>query len=1714
MDMDMATSSQGAKVHDSLTICVSPVLQVLEEASLDNIPLQEQEVDRYRKAGRYCACLREGAHSTQSQMDHNLLISELQALSVETKRRHPDVRDASESALELLKGGALSKDVLSQHADTLLGPITLGCKTKVAKVIGISIAALQRLVSLGGVPTTNLPQVLATLTSVTNQAVDIQLKILQTLLSILTFNKDVHDEVLGTALLLCFKLQDSRVSVVSSTAAATLRQAVMLIFDRVSLSSESDRTLPLTLPTDTLTELQVSPSALDTYSIFSDLCLLTASTGSHGSGFSLWGGGEKEKPRLLKLSTLHRTFGLELIESILSGYEEGVKKRPELLFLLQNSLDTLLLKLLAEKPTFPIALRVCRLIFLLIRSFTDQLPQQVETYLSALIKMGMGDMEGEDGKGKEVPPWLRVLALEILRGLCGDPTLLQNIYTHYDQAGGTQLYGKLVSALSRLVNEKPALLGIGSQMHGLGIPHTDPTSPGVSSHAGYLDMGLGMVASAASVGVSTMSAMMGAAGGGLGPQSSMKQKLIDQHDKTEAPIVPETYIYLLSLQSLDAIALGVYTTVAQSSSAPTAVKEMASSSWPALLAALSYCIATNLSDAIFAEVLTALQDFTIACGLLKLNTPRDAFLSILGKYAVPPPVVSAMQTYLEAPNSQRFPGGMAADALGFTALGVGGPSGPPSLSERNMACLRSTVHTARILGPTLGDAWHDVLEILQNANFMFAARKPTMSRRPTEGSPGVPNTPSSLRTINEAAPETKPDILQDLDSESIQLLINALFDSSSDLPNPAFTTFIIALCQLSAEMIGMDAKGSVIVDLTDNSVPSTPTMALSPSQDQNRRRTSGINISHSIKSGERSFSLTKLRVVATLNLRRIVNEEPEVGWTAITQHLLAVARHLTAPSTIRIQASDTLGELLLSSVRIGKDSRIQHQVFDVLVHQVDVTPVSFSISTDYDVRASGYQTLNHLLESSGHALSVGWAMIFGMLDDICKESEPMSQPLQRNDSSASAFGDPRRPSMFSRGNANLVRIAFPSLTLICTDFLTSLDAYAMRQCIACLGCFGRQREDVNITLAAIGLLWNVSDAVQADSKELWLYLLTELLELGRDSRLEVRSSAMQTLFRCVELYGSSLSSELWQEVFTTVIFPLLEAAQGDESQVLALSSVGTIFGSFPSSITKLDIFATIYQRFLDRINHAFAKEPRPCCTAALKALEKILIAVDRNPVDKTRAIVDMTWEAFVQMGTAVPEGEPYTQDNLIALVRVASLLHDQLAPSETGRLAELSTVLRSIMTYTRSPDYCPDNDSMSPLQSAVSNLVARSDSFGPSIVLGDLAEFSSLAYMGVAEQSSGSKLTYVALSKWAMPKMGEVLEKKAREKELYDDGTIESILGAYAIPIKLKYDCPAPNRFGDDPPLWRTAMITLASILDMVIATLDMENVVVERFEGIWAQIMEILSGLLLADGSEEVSNEDEAFVIDHLAQITHAILPRLGHPRIPDRIVSQFAEILRKASRIYHYDVRLANGGGGTTAPGIPESQEGLRYWALDLLVSAATRDDREDKVGGDKNQEKRVAGLVIPSLMKRFSDALERFLEDKRLSGHLPLGRAREEEVLYILRHLATMKVWEGSMNSTKPGSETLATVYKTSARSHLFYFYPILLEFSFIQNQMPSMWIFPSEQAKLFDLPDREDFPDGEEQLNAGDGGNLIEVTAKELARRSLELIGVEMGLGAYE
>jgi hypothetical protein len=72
----------------------------------------------------------------------------------------------------------------------------MGCATKNAKVVAISLGSLQRLIALKAVPHSAVPVIITIMTDCMNQGVDIQLRILQTLLSLITNFPAVHGDLL------------------------------------------------------------------------------------------------------------------------------------------------------------------------------------------------------------------------------------------------------------------------------------------------------------------------------------------------------------------------------------------------------------------------------------------------------------------------------------------------------------------------------------------------------------------------------------------------------------------------------------------------------------------------------------------------------------------------------------------------------------------------------------------------------------------------------------------------------------------------------------------------------------------------------------------------------------------------------------------------------------------------------------------------------------------------------------------------------------------------------------------------------------------------------------------------------------------------------------------------------------------------------------------------------------------------------------------------------------------------------------------------------------------------------------------------------------------------------------------------------------------------------------------------------------------------------
>ncbi len=115
-----------------------------------------------------------------------------------------------------------------------MNPFIIACGTKNVKFTGIAVVCLQRLIVVKGLPRPRLNQVLEALSEATSAGLDVQLKILQALPSLLqNYSADVQADLLASALNICFILQSSKNAIVNNTSAATLQQLVVSVFDKV-----------------------------------------------------------------------------------------------------------------------------------------------------------------------------------------------------------------------------------------------------------------------------------------------------------------------------------------------------------------------------------------------------------------------------------------------------------------------------------------------------------------------------------------------------------------------------------------------------------------------------------------------------------------------------------------------------------------------------------------------------------------------------------------------------------------------------------------------------------------------------------------------------------------------------------------------------------------------------------------------------------------------------------------------------------------------------------------------------------------------------------------------------------------------------------------------------------------------------------------------------------------------------------------------------------------------------------------------------------------------------------------------------------------------------------------------------------------------------------------------------------------------------------------
>ncbi|KAG0202741.1 hypothetical protein BGX28_004846 [Mortierella sp. GBA30] len=1134
-------------------------------------------------------------------------------------------------------------------------------------------------------PEGSIEVVLRTLNGIMSHGVEIQLKVLQTILPLLT-NYNVHGQSLAEALLLCFRLQDSRVVFVNNTAAATLRQLVIYIFEKVSDEDsskqrpESDSEIQgkqtshpeLKENTEENTEEQLRPCALDAYLLFQDLCLLTNS----------------EPARFLKLTSISRTFGLELIESVLTNHFHLFKQHTEFASLLRERVCPLIIKNFSDKHDFPQTMRLMRVVYILIKQFHEILAIECEIFLSMLIKL----LEPENGV-----LWQRVLAMEIFRGICGDNSLMRRIYKAYDQQGtSTDIFGDMIIAIGRLSTEKPQLVGAGSLVQ----ENSDVARQSNVSESGA-DSGVGGLSIAT---------------------STMRIQCVDQLDKADPPQIPETYLYYLSLICINSIADGLASYIfpivsqalhdqqrqaqgrenANESPESTAARHMlsvfpntntlelsrtkeaddialvttmAESAWPGLLAAFSYFLGSNLDEELFHNVMRAYQNFTSVCGVLQLNIPRDAFLTSLCKYCLPVP--PALEQRSGAP----------------TGNSAGQEASVSSITDKNMYCLRILLNVAQYLGGTLFDSWYLILETMQQAEHLLTAK---------------------LHRIS-ASGQLKKSVTGSI--AGTQQATKALSPSSQG-PSHRSNNGTIDYASLAsgsshqeADILALLASFKQLFDLSTHLDPCS---------------------FRSFKSDDKSFAIEKLRYVCLLNIGRLTKGETGATvWDIALGYLIETCNHPAPSVRIRVQACDAVSDIIIAAMAHAEQNSLakQEETQMRVVNNLRELIQSHS-HVLLEIQRMGLDTLNKLLQTSGQSLSFGWGIIFEMIQGSIGGSAPKeADPLP--DSHAMTVEEAGLPAMsaVSTRSTGLVRIAFPCLQLICTDFLSLLNAKNLQLCIDTLAAFGCQTEDLNISLTSVGLLWNISDFIQQSMRDLadtatsadpwdgasqdegwrgleadeddivlvfpipeltqtslnglWMLLLYRISTLCSDVRPEVRNGAIQTLLRTIQINANSLDIKAWRQCVWKILLPLLDeietasckkvedipepvhvgsfvmrndspSKQWDETRVLLFNGLADVFQNFLPQLISLGNYLDAWVFLMEHLETASLFSSPDVAIAALKGMQ-IMMKIpapkeDGHPTQGSLAfeeretrlsrLWDMAWCIWERIGCAIVQREP------------------------------------------------------------------------------------------------------------------------------------------------------------------------------------------------------------------------------------------------------------------------------------------------------------------------------------------------------------------------------------------------------------------------------------------------------------------------------------------
>ena len=821
--------------------------------------------------------------------------------------------------------------------------------------------------------------------------------------------------------------------------------------------------------------------------LLNDICIMT----------------EGQRPSFLTTGFLAQNFGFELLESVLTHHADTVTAHPEQIQILRLRLMPLMLKIMSEKAPFAVTVRVMRLLQLLVSRMLFVLAAECEVALGLLN--GMLD--------PTTHLWKRALALEVFGNFHANPSLVRSIYEYFDEISDRRnIVRDHLGILVRLAAEKPATIGVGLQLSSTYRPNDDSGDQCGFQAGGVVGsvVSTAGIPETEGVGISTRWSMMrtpcidlidkadapnvpvtyvyalaltcinnfsdGLAKfllplttpsetklkrkerttqEGEDPPTEAREKGVHQSQSLEGTSSSTSRRSMRSRkQSINPLSLEDHELYRQIRTSA----HMVENCWPALLAACSTFLNAALDTDYYHALIRSFQRLTQVAGLLEFSTPRDALLTTLGKNAIPASRGISNKIRKSLDHGSRGDTIDESDRDSSPAPSLSSPRpknsldlGSPSITSRNLLCLRALLNLGIALGPSLKQSWSIILETLQQAELLLPQTDTARTRSQFSRQ-------SSRAQINQTDPEAianGEDFV--LEVAAATTAAARMIESTSDYSDDAFLVFMQCLCNLF-HLASSDHDKSVADSANPLLSPQTPSRKHQRFPSVAERAPGGH-----VRQGN-LFALDKLHDLIQCNISRLSKAQREnPGWDLLTGELITVLSTQAEHSSVRVKATETFNNLMIAVTTFtvpepeAQDflrTRALGAIKDAIaaIYKQDRAGLKGSQNCDDEIHRLLLEAVRAILEHCGDSLVSGWRTVFNIL-------------MTTFDTSVAAGGIERIDlSILRTSSAKLVRSSFGSLQLICSDYLQSVPLSCLPMLIDTLYFFCSQALDFNISL--------------------------------------------------------------------------------------------------------------------------------------------------------------------------------------------------------------------------------------------------------------------------------------------------------------------------------------------------------------------------------------------------------------------------------------------------------------------------------------------------------------------------------------------------------------------------------------------------------------------------------------------------------------------------